>query len=138
MHGRPCDSTAIRPCRMRCSRVWTSGGCGVYAPGGLRRVQSVGVWMCGCVCVRAPVNHTCERVGGCARGSHSNLGCLIEVGRHGRRQADDRGWLRTSAGVCRSDCRMHCLADRVLSQLNTEYQICDTKFIIRVTYTRTW
>ena len=36
------------------------------------------------------------------------------------------------------DCRMHCLADRVLSQLNTEYQICDTKFIIRVTYTRTW
>ena len=44
-----------------------------------------------CVCVRAPVNHTCERVGGCARGSHSNLGCLIEVGRHGRRQADDRG-----------------------------------------------
>ena len=36
------------------------------------------------------------------------------------------------------DCRMHCLADRVLSQLNTEYRICDTKFIIRVTYTRTW
>ena len=55
------------------------------------------VWVCGCVgvCVRAPVNHTCERVGGCARGSRSNLGCLIEVGRHRRRQADDRGWLRT-------------------------------------------
>ena len=51
------------------------------------------VWMCECVdvCVRAPVNHTCERVGGCARGSHSNLGCLIEVGRHERRQADDSG-----------------------------------------------
>ena len=51
------------------------------------------VWVCGCVgvCVRAPVNHTCERVGGCARGSHSNLGCLIEVGRHERQQADDSG-----------------------------------------------
>ena len=55
---------------------------------------SVNVWMCGWVCVRAPVDHTYERVGGCARGSHSDLGRLIEVGRHERRQADGRGWLR--------------------------------------------
>ena len=51
------------------------------------------VWVCECVgvCVRAPVNHTCERVGGCARGSHSDLGRLIEVGRHEGQQEDDRG-----------------------------------------------
>ena len=84
---------------LRCSRVWTSGGCDVYAPGGLRRVR---VWVCGCVgvWVRAPVSHTCGRVGGCARGSHSDLGRLIEVGRrHEGQQEDDRGWLRLEAVV---------------------------------------
>ena len=54
--------------------------------------------------------------------------------------SDDRQMAEAGYGVgsCRSDCRMHCLADRVLFQLSTKYRICDTKFIIRVTYTRTW
>ena len=52
--------------------------------------------------------------------------------------SSERQEQRLADSVCGSDCRIDCLADRVLSQLNTEYQICDTKFIIRVTYTRTW